>query len=46
MSKIGIIIYARLNSKRLPNKVQNIINELPLIEIIYLRLMKKEKKII
>ena len=43
MSKIGIIIYARLNWKRLPNKVLKKINQIPLIEIIYLRLKKKLK---
>ena len=45
MEKIGIIIYARTSSKRLPKKVLKIINEKTLLEIIYFRIKKKSKKI-
>ena len=45
MKKIGIIIYARTSSKRLPKKILKIINKKPLLEIIYLRIKKKLKKI-
>ena len=44
MEKIGIIIYARTSSKRLPKKVLKIINEKTLLEIIYFRIKKKIKE--
>ena len=41
MSKIGILIFARINSKRFPGKVlKNIIFNKNLLEIIFLRLKK------
>ena len=44
MKKIGIIIYARSNSKRLPNKVLKEINNKSLLEIT-INLAKKVNKI-
>ena len=38
--RIGIIIYARTSSKRLPNKVLNKINKKTLLETVYLRAKK------
>ena len=45
MKKIGIIIFARASSKRLPKKVLKIINRKTLLEIIYLRIKKTSKRI-
>ena len=45
MKKIGIIIYARSNSKRLPNKVLKEINNKSLLEIVYSRVKKKSENI-
>tara|TARA_Y100000590_G_scaffold457537_1_gene610381 strand:+ start:110 stop:790 length:681 start_codon:yes stop_codon:yes gene_type:complete len=39
--KLGIIIYARMNSRRLPNKVLKKIFDKTLLEIVYLRVKKK-----
>jgi spore coat polysaccharide biosynthesis protein SpsF (cytidylyltransferase family) len=44
MKKIGIIIYARTSSKRLPNKVLKTIFKKSLLEIIMLRIKKKNLK--
>ena len=48
MKKIGIIIFARLNSKRLPKKILKKINETSILEIIFKRakLIKKINNII
>ena len=41
MNNLGIIIFARLNSKRLKGKVLKTFFDMCLLEIIYLRLKKK-----
>lgn len=48
MKRIGIIIFARLNSKRLPNKILKNINNTTVLEIILKRvkLVKKIKNVI
>ena len=44
-NKIGVIIFARYNSKRLRGKTLTLINKTALLEIIYLRLLKISKNI-
>ena len=48
MKKIGIIIFARLDSSRLPNKILKNINNITILEIILkrVRLVKKIKNVI
>ena len=47
MKKIGIIIYARTTSKRLPGKVLKILNDkITLLELVHDRVKKKSKNIV
>ena len=47
MKKIGIIIYARTTSRRLPGKVLKILNDkITLLELVHDRVKKKSKNIV
>ena len=47
MKKIGIIIYARTTSKRLPGKVLKILNDkITLLELVHDRVKKKSRNIL